>query len=181
MAGFLMVLGLIVAIVGGVMFTVAAFRRSVGWGLAVIFVPFASFVFLVKWWDETKRSFGIQIAGTVLIILAVLIAPASSDSEALDEAAHTPAETSRPSSSEQPSAQLLAAIPEPESLPAPARFSDSSAAEEQPQAPLLVQVYADNATRTFVSSDCEKRADNAFRMPKSIALRQGFAEAPCPR
>ncbi|MCP4899376.1 MAG: hypothetical protein GY906_20620, partial [bacterium] len=44
------------AVVGGVMFTIAAFRRSLLWGLAVLFVPFAALFFIVKHWQDVKLS-----------------------------------------------------------------------------------------------------------------------------
>ena len=61
-------MGFVVAIAGGVMFTIAAFRQSVVWGLCVLFgVPFASLLFLIKHWDEAKQAFGVQLLGVVLV------------------------------------------------------------------------------------------------------------------
>ena len=44
-------------LVGGIMVLVAAFRQSVLWGLACLFVPFASFVFCIMHWQEAKSGF----------------------------------------------------------------------------------------------------------------------------
>jgi len=62
----LIILAVILSLVGGIWFIVIAFRQSVVWGLVVIFVPFASLVFLVKYWQQAKTSFFIQLIGTVL-------------------------------------------------------------------------------------------------------------------
>ena len=36
---------------------IAAFKTSVGWGLASLFIPFAIFVYVAKHWDATKTPF----------------------------------------------------------------------------------------------------------------------------
>ncbi len=66
----LLVIGLVLSLVGGVMFLVAAFRVSVTWGLLVLFVPFANLVFLVKYWAEAKKSFFVNAAGCAALVLA---------------------------------------------------------------------------------------------------------------
>lgn len=60
----------LVAFVGGVMFLIAAFRVSAMWGLLVLFVPFAGLVFLVKYWEEAKRPFLINLAGSAIAAVA---------------------------------------------------------------------------------------------------------------
>lgn len=62
----LIIIGALVSLVGGIWFLVVAFRQSVVWGLVVIFVPFASLVFLVKYWRDAKASFFVQLIGTVI-------------------------------------------------------------------------------------------------------------------
>jgi len=69
LAMFLLVTGAMVSFVGSVMFLVAAFRESALWGLAVIFLPFASLVFLIKYWSDVKRAFLVQLLGMLLGLL----------------------------------------------------------------------------------------------------------------
>lgn len=36
---------------------ILAFKTSVGWGLASLFIPFAVLVFVIKHWEEAKTPF----------------------------------------------------------------------------------------------------------------------------
>ena len=70
----LMIAGGIVMFVGGIMFLIAAFKEGVGWGLGCLFVSFpVSLIFLVKFWQESKRAFFINLAGAALFIIGVLL------------------------------------------------------------------------------------------------------------
>ena len=70
-----------VALVGGALLLCAAsvwncfvwFRQSVLWLLLCLFVPFASLVFLVKFWSEAKRPFFLGLAGSVLVLTTLLL------------------------------------------------------------------------------------------------------------
>lgn len=66
-------LGWLITIIGGIMFLIAAFRESVWWGLAVLFLPIANFVFLINHWDEAKKAFFVQLGGVGLCIAAFMI------------------------------------------------------------------------------------------------------------
>ncbi|HKK04392.1 MAG TPA: hypothetical protein VKA50_00915 [Gammaproteobacteria bacterium] len=66
MAWAIMILGIIVSAVGGIWLLVLAFKRSIVWGLVVLFVPFASLVFVVKYWNETKTAFLVSLGGYVV-------------------------------------------------------------------------------------------------------------------
>lgn len=68
----LLVFACLVSLVGGVMMLVAAFRESALWGLAVMFIPFASFVFLFLHWDRAKTPFLVSLAGAGLAFGAML-------------------------------------------------------------------------------------------------------------
>jgi hypothetical protein len=65
--------GLILMLVGGLLFLVAAFRESILWGLGVLFLPFVSLIFLVLHWSRAKDSFFLQLYGIALVVLAVLL------------------------------------------------------------------------------------------------------------
>ncbi|MDB4958066.1 MAG: hypothetical protein JWO36_5635 [Myxococcales bacterium] len=66
-AGFLLML------VGGILFIVAAFRESILWGLAVLFLPgVVALVFLILKWSRAKDSFFLQLYGLILFVIAVV-------------------------------------------------------------------------------------------------------------
>lgn len=69
----LLVVGGIIAFVGGIMFLIVAFKESVLWGLACIFIPFASLVFLFMNWAKAKQSFFIQLGGAALLFLGIML------------------------------------------------------------------------------------------------------------
>lgn len=62
-------LGWLVMLVGGVRLLIAAFRIHVGWGLAVLFLPPASLVFLFLHWPEAKSPFLNQILGLLIFFV----------------------------------------------------------------------------------------------------------------
>jgi hypothetical protein len=68
----LLVISAIVSLTGSVMFTIAAFRVSVVWGLLVLFVPFAALFFLIKYWAQAKRGFLVGLAGSALALIGFL-------------------------------------------------------------------------------------------------------------
>jgi hypothetical protein len=75
MAAAIMILllgGWLVAFIGGILFVIAAFRTSIPWGLAVLFIPFAGLVFLFKYWPMAKRPFSIQLLGLALMLVGML-------------------------------------------------------------------------------------------------------------
>jgi hypothetical protein len=69
----LMLSGGILLLIGSIMFIVNAFKVSVGWGLGVLFLAPVGLVFLVKNWQESKKSFLLSIAGTALIVVGALL------------------------------------------------------------------------------------------------------------
>ena len=71
----LIVVGLLMLIVGGFWFLIAAFRESVLWGLACLFVPIVQLFFLIVHWPEAKRPFFFQLLALVLIIVGFIISP----------------------------------------------------------------------------------------------------------
>lgn len=72
------VIGAIIALVFGVILLIKAFKESVLWGLAYLFIPFASLVFVVKYWDECKDPFlKLLICIPFYIVGGVLVAMGS--------------------------------------------------------------------------------------------------------
>ncbi len=70
------VIGCLAAGIGGIMTIVAAFRQSVLWGLAVLFLPLANFVFTVMHWAEAKKGLFVSLAGCGLVALGLATSPA---------------------------------------------------------------------------------------------------------
>jgi hypothetical protein len=64
-------LGFVLMTVGGLWFLVAAFRVGVMWGIAVLFIPFANFFFLIQYWYDAKRPFLYHFLGVLLVIVGV--------------------------------------------------------------------------------------------------------------
>ena len=53
----LVVLSGLAMFVFGIQILIMAFKTSVGWGLACLFLPFAALVFVIKFWDQAKTPF----------------------------------------------------------------------------------------------------------------------------
>ena len=71
-------LGLLICLVSGVWSVVVAFQRHVLWGLGVLFVPFAHFVFLFVAWAEAKKPFWIGLVGLLVATAGVFCVPKES-------------------------------------------------------------------------------------------------------
>jgi len=71
----LILLGLVIFVVGGFLFLVAAFRESVLWGLACLFVPIVQTFFLIVHWPEARRPFFLQLLAFVMIIAGFILNP----------------------------------------------------------------------------------------------------------
>ncbi|MFT3866866.1 MAG: hypothetical protein QM715_00075 [Nibricoccus sp.] len=69
----LLIIGLVLFVVGGFVFLVAAFRESVLWGLACLFVPVVQLFFLVIHWHEAKKGFMLQLIGLGIMVLVAII------------------------------------------------------------------------------------------------------------
>ncbi|MBX3161672.1 MAG: hypothetical protein KF773_37270 [Deltaproteobacteria bacterium] len=72
LGALVMWIGLILLLVGGLMFLLSAFGESILWGLGVLFVPFVSLAFLILHWRRAKDSFFLQLYGVGLVVLGVL-------------------------------------------------------------------------------------------------------------
>jgi hypothetical protein len=65
------VLGFVLMTVGGIWFLVSAFRVGPMWGIAVLFIPFANFFFLIQHWYDAKRPFLYHFLGFLIMIVGV--------------------------------------------------------------------------------------------------------------
>ncbi len=198
MGGFLILAGFLVNAVFGVVIIVKAFRVSVGWGLAVVFLPFAGLIFVINNWSETKTAFLGGIGGMVLVVLGVIIAPSA---DSIDDEPATETRTASRSRAPEPvrdepavNYASAAAPPAPAYEPprtytpaynppqqtVPPVATDTQAVEDEwSRKPVYEQVYVDRATNTFYAAKCKKRPENTYRIPRSVALMQGITEAKC--
>jgi hypothetical protein len=62
----LLAIGGLVATIGHILIMIAAFKVSTGWGLAVLFLPLASLVFMATNWQAAKRGFQVLLIGILL-------------------------------------------------------------------------------------------------------------------
>jgi hypothetical protein len=69
--------GLVMALWGGLQNLVLAFRTSILWGLAVLFIPGAALLFLLLYWQDTKKWFLLGLKGYALIVAAGLVSAAT--------------------------------------------------------------------------------------------------------
>lgn len=66
-------IGWLIALVGGIMFLVVAFKENIWWGLGCLFIPIVQLIFLVLHWPVAKKPFFIELAGMLLIFLSVVL------------------------------------------------------------------------------------------------------------
>ena len=70
---FVGILGFVLSAVGGIWFLVAAFKVSVKWGLACLFLAPAQIVFLFKHWKEARKPFAVGLLAMGVILVAVYL------------------------------------------------------------------------------------------------------------
>lgn len=63
----LLAIGALLSFVANIWLLVQAFRVSLLWGLAYLFLPFAGLVFLVVHWQEARRPFLVGLAGMLVM------------------------------------------------------------------------------------------------------------------
>jgi uncharacterized membrane protein len=71
----LLLIGILLAFSGGVVGLVQAFQESATWGLLYLLVPFASLVFLIKFWSRqwVRRSLWLNLAGVAAMIMGLVV------------------------------------------------------------------------------------------------------------
>lgn len=84
----LLTIGGILYLGGWVMLLVLGFKKSIGWGLTILFLSWLVIpliVFLVKYWDEARVGFLIMISGMLISSLAGFILVGSMATSAMAE------------------------------------------------------------------------------------------------
>ena len=69
----ILVVGVIITIVGGARFAIAAFEESVWWGLGVLFFPIVPPIFLILHFEDAWRPALNFVIGFVLVLLSTLL------------------------------------------------------------------------------------------------------------
>ncbi|VAX17265.1 hypothetical protein MNBD_IGNAVI01-579 [hydrothermal vent metagenome] len=49
------VIGIIIALIGGTMIVIQAFKTSLLWGFGSLIIPIVELIFIVMYWDKTKK------------------------------------------------------------------------------------------------------------------------------
>ena len=207
MAIFLIMVGFAVNFVCSLIIVVQAFRVSVGWGLATLFIPFAGLVFVIQNWELTKKPFLAGVGGGLLMFLGAIGGAMSvkdrvddmetraasrsisspGDGRGAPEAAHASAAAMpSPSGSYVPPRTAYQPVstytPSAYNPPPPIEppTTDTQAVEDEwARKPIYEQVHVDRATNVFYADKCRKRPENTYRIPKSVALMQGMTEGKC--
>jgi len=65
--------GILMILVGGLMFLISAFGVSIWWGIFCIVFPPTNLLFLLLNWKVAKRGFLVQLAGFLLIFVALFV------------------------------------------------------------------------------------------------------------
>ena len=68
----LIITGLI-AFAANIWLLIVAFQRSVLWGLAVFFIPFAALVFAVMYWQDAKKPFLIMLVASIAMGISLVM------------------------------------------------------------------------------------------------------------
>ncbi|NNJ24568.1 hypothetical protein [Alienimonas chondri] len=69
--------GWLLGLIAGLILLSAAFKESIVWGLAYIFVPVAGLIFIVMHWEQTKHAFVMNVGSVVIAIGGLVLAIAT--------------------------------------------------------------------------------------------------------
>lgn len=130
----LIIVALPVLVAGGVMFMQVTFKHGFLWTIACIAFAPAQFLFLLLHWDESKKSFFIQLAGTALLALGVLLGPPEirQTAASIFDIPYTPAATAQqPAEQAAPPSSPPAAPPLPTEPAAPPPPPDTRSSEQR--------------------------------------------------
>jgi hypothetical protein len=65
--------GVLVMAVTGIVLLVKAFQTSILWGLGYLFVPFVSLIFVVMYWNDTKKPFLYMLGGLAVFVVGIVL------------------------------------------------------------------------------------------------------------
>lgn len=70
MADLVGVIGVVIFIIGAILFLVVAFKESIIWGIACLLITPVVLIFTVMHWEVAKKPFFIQLAGLGVMLMA---------------------------------------------------------------------------------------------------------------
>ncbi len=62
-------LGAILVFIAHVMVVLSAFRKGILWGLAALFIPLVTLIYVILNWRECRRAVVLYVLGSILIAL----------------------------------------------------------------------------------------------------------------
>ena len=74
--GLLMLVASIGMLVFGIQILVKAFQESIWWGLGYIVVPFVGLIYIVMFWDDTKKPFLYSLACMPVLAIGMALSGA---------------------------------------------------------------------------------------------------------
>ncbi|WP_105257939.1 hypothetical protein [Pseudoalteromonas sp. T1lg88] len=63
-------IGIVIFLIGGIGFLIAAFKTNILWGLACLFISPVSIIYLILHWSEAKSPFFLQLAGLAVVLFS---------------------------------------------------------------------------------------------------------------
>ncbi|HWW61807.1 MAG TPA: hypothetical protein VN181_10605 [Thermoanaerobaculia bacterium] len=169
----LVFIALIPMIIGHFWLIALAFRESVLWGILCLFVPLATVAFAATNWQVAKKACLVYLSGVGLVVVAGIVAGIVVPLGKKPAAQVAQTESVAPAPAPVTYDALPAYTPPPPPKPAPVTATE-------PEVRMIEQVYVVNATNLYYSAKCRKLPENAYRVAKSVAVRQGFTAAACP-
>lgn len=135
-AYLLLALGGILYLCGWVMLVVLGFKKSLGWGLVILFLSWLFIpliVFLIKNWDEGRLGFLVMVGGLLATGVGGFILVGSVATSAMAE--FESFEMPQPHTAEQPAAEPYPSFePEPTEIEAVPELIDEQPAPGKPEA-----------------------------------------------
>lgn len=66
-------IGLVIFIIGGIGFIIAAFKTTLIWGFGCLLIAPIQIIFLFFHWDSAKNPFKLQLMGGVIMIVSAFL------------------------------------------------------------------------------------------------------------
>ena len=63
------IIGIIIFVIGGILFLIESFKESIFWGIACLLITPVVIVFTLMHWDVAKKPFLIQLAGLGVMLI----------------------------------------------------------------------------------------------------------------
>lgn len=73
MTDAIMIIGVIIAIIGGILFLIETFKESILWGIGCIILGPISIIFAILHWDVSKKPVVIQLIGFAVMLLGAYL------------------------------------------------------------------------------------------------------------